>query len=195
MEVKDEVKKVYAKTRKDWRKWLEKNQTSETCVWLIIYRKSSDKPSIYYEEAVEEALCFGWIDSIAKKRDEESRFQYFAKRKPKSNWSKTNRERAERMIKEGFMTPTGQAMIDLAKKSGTWTALNDIQNSVIPPDLQRMFDKNKKAFINFSAFTPSSKRIILEWISNAKRTVTRQQRIKQTVGLAEKNIKANHYRQ
>jgi uncharacterized protein YdeI (YjbR/CyaY-like superfamily) len=162
---------------------------------LIIYHKSSSTPSIYYDEAVEEAICFGWIDSTAYKRDDESKYQFFAVRKPKSNWSKLNRERAGRMIKDKQMKPAGQATIDLAKKSGTWTALADVQNSIVPPDLKKAFGKNKKAFKNFNAFPPSSKRIILEWILNAKRVETRQRRIEQTVELAAKNVRANHYRQ
>lgn len=172
-----------------------KNHSSEKSVWLIIYHKSSSIPSVYYEEAVEEALCFGWIDSIAHKRDEESKYQFFAVRKTKSNWSKANRERAERMIAEKKMMPAGQAMIDLAKKTGAWTALVDVQNSVIPADLQKLFNRNKTALKNFNAFPPSSKRIILEWILTAKKPETRQQRIEETVKLAQKNIKANHYRQ
>ncbi len=195
LKTKDGIKTFYAKTRKDWRKWLEKNYQSEKSVWLIIYHKKSETKSVYYDEAVEEAICFGWIDSVAHKRDEESKYQFFAQRKPKSNWSKLNRERANEMVKQGLMTATGQAMIDLAKKTGTWTALVDVQNSVIPPDLQKLLDKNKTALINFQAFPPSSKRIILEWILNAKKAETRQQRIEQTVELAGKNIKANHYRQ
>jgi uncharacterized protein YdeI (YjbR/CyaY-like superfamily) len=195
MELKDEKKTVYAKTRKEWRKWLEKNHHNEKSVWLIIYHKQSEKPSVYYDEAVEEALCFGWVDSKANKRDTESSFLYFAQRKPKSNWSKANRERVEKLLSQGLMMPAGQAMVDLAKKSGTWTALVDVQNSVVPPDLQKLFDKNKTAFKNFQAFASSSKRIILEWILNAKRPETRTQRIKQTVELAAKNIKANHYQQ
>lgn len=195
MELHNNIKTVHAKTRKAWRVWLEKNHASEKSVWLIIYHKDSTTPSVYYEEAVEEAICFGWIDSIAHKRDAESKYQFFAVRKPKSNWSKANRERAEKMIAEKKMKPAGQAMIDLAKKSGAWTALVDVQNSVIPPDLQKAFDKNKTALKNFMAFPPSSKRIILEWIMNAKKPETRQQRIEQTVSLAAKNIKANHYRQ
>jgi uncharacterized protein YdeI (YjbR/CyaY-like superfamily) len=193
MELKDDKKTVYAKTRKEWRKWLEKNHSKEKSVWLIIYHKQSETPSVYYDEAVEEALCFGWVDSKANKRDTESSFLYFAQRKPKSNWSKANRERVEKLVNQGLMRPAGQAMIDLAKKSGSWTALVDVQNSVIPPDLQKHFDKNKTAFKNFQAFAPSSKRIILEWILNAKKPETRIQRIKQVVELAAKNIKANHY--
>lgn len=186
---------LYAKTRKDWRKWLEKNYQEKNAVWLIIYHKGSGTPSATYDEAVEEAICFGWIDSIAHKRDGESRYQFFAQRKPKSNWSRANRARAEQMIAAGLMMPSGQAMIDLAKTSGTWDALTDVQNAVIPDDLQQLLDQNKTAKANFLAFPPSSKRIILEWILNAKKPETRQKRIKETVDLATNNIKANHYRQ
>jgi uncharacterized protein YdeI (YjbR/CyaY-like superfamily) len=195
MELHNEIKTVQAKTRKEWRKWLEKNHHSERSVWLIIYHKGSDTKSIYYDEAVEEAICFGWIDSIAHKRDEESKYQFFAQRKPKSNWSKANRERAEKMLEQGQMTPSGQELIHLAKKTGTWEALVDVQNSVIPDDLQKLLNKNKTALKNFLAFQPSSKRIILEWILNAKKGETRQKRMEETVRLAADNIKANHYRQ
>ncbi|PWU00327.1 MAG: hypothetical protein C5B52_09185 [Bacteroidetes bacterium] len=195
MELHNGIKTFHATSRKEWRKWLQKNSQLEKSVWLIIFHKTSERKSVYYEEAVEEAICFGWIDSIGHKRDGESKYQFFAQRKPKSNWSKLNRERAEKMIAKKLMTPAGQALIDLAKKNGTWEALVDVQNSVIPQDLQKLFDKNNAAFINFQAFPPSSKRIILEWILNAKKPETRLQRIRQTVELASKNIKANHYRQ
>ncbi len=195
MELHNDIKTFYARTRKEWRKWLNKNSQIEKSVWLIIYHKGSKTKSVYYNEAVEEAICFGWIDSIAHKRDEESKYQFFAQRKPKSNWSKANRERAEKMLEQGQMTQRGQKLIDLAKKTGTWEALIDVQNSVIPDDLQNQLNKNKKALKNFLAFTPSSKRIILEWILNAKKNETRQKRIEETVRLATDNIKANHYRQ
>jgi uncharacterized protein YdeI (YjbR/CyaY-like superfamily) len=195
MELHKGIKAFYAGNRKEWRTWLTKNHKTEKSVWLIIFHKSSATPSVYYDEAVEEALCFGWIDSIAHKRNAESKYQFFAVRKPKSNWSKANRERVEKMMKAKQMKPAGQAMIDLAKKTGTWTALIEVQNSIIPPDLQKAFNKNKVAFKNFNAFAPSSKRIILEWILNARKAETRQKRIEQTVTLAAKNLKANHYRQ
>jgi len=195
MELHNEINTFHAKTRKEWRKWLEKNSQTDKSVWLIIYHKTSDTKSVYYEEAVEEAICFGWIDSIAHKRDEESKYQFFAVRKPKSNWSKANRERAVKMIEQGLMTSSGQRLIDLAKQTGTWEALVDVQNSVIPDDLQALLNKNKTALKNFLAFPPSSKRIILEWILNAKKPETRQKRIEETVKLAKDNIKANHYRQ
>lgn len=195
METHKNIKAVSAKTRKEWRNWLAKNGQTEKSVWLIIYHKRSNIKSVYYEEAVEEAICFGWIDSIAHKRDEHSRYQFFAQRKPRSNWSKANRERAKEMIKAKLMTPNGQAMIDLAQKTGTWNALIDVENSVVPEDLQKLFNTNKTAFKNFQTFPPSSKRIILGWILTAKTPETRSKRINQAVELAAKNIKANHYRQ
>jgi uncharacterized protein YdeI (YjbR/CyaY-like superfamily) len=195
MELNNNIKTFYAKTRKQWRVWLQNNHTIEKSVWLIIYKKESKTPSVYYPEAVDEALCFGWIDSKPNKRDEESYYQFFSKRNPKSNWSKANRERVEKLMEQGLITPSGHAMIDLAKKTGTWEALVEVQNSIIPEDLQKSFNKNKIAFKNFSAFPTSSKRIILEWILNAKKPETRQKRVEETIELAAKNIKANHYRQ
>ena len=174
---------------------MEKNHQSEKSVWLIIYNKKSTTSSCKYEEAVEEALCFGWIDSIAKKRDAESSFQYFSVRKPKSNWSKSNRDRVEKLTALGLITEHGQKMIDLAKQTGTWEALVDVQNLVIPDDLQLLLNKNKKALNYFLAFSPSSRRGILEWILNAKKAETRLKRIEETVKLAADNIKANQYRQ
>lgn len=195
MELHNGINTFYAKSRKEWRNWLEKNNQTEKSVWLIIYHKGSTTKSVNYPEAVEEAICFGWIDSIAHHRDDESKYQFFAQRKPKSNWSKANRERAEKMSMQGLMTPSGQKTIEFAKKSGTWEALVDVQNSVIPDDLQQQLEQHHSALKNFLAFPPSSKRIILEWIFNAKKPETRQKRIEETVRLAADNIKANHYRQ
>ncbi len=195
MELHQEIKTVKAESRKDRREWLAQNHQSEKSVWLIIFHKRSNNKSIYYDEAVEEDICFGWIDSIAHKRDHESKYQFFAHRKPKSNWSKSNRERAENMLELGRMTPNGQKLIDLAKTTGTWEALIDVQNSIIPADLKFHLNQNQLALKNFQAFSPSSKRIILELILNAKKNETRQKRIEETVRLAAENIKANHYRQ
>jgi len=195
MELKDGIKTFYARSQKEWRKWLEKNHQSEKSVWLIIYKKESGKHSVYYTEAVDEALCFGWIDSKPNKRDAESYYQFFAKRNPKSNWSKINKAKIARLSAKGLITKAGIEAIETAKRSGTWTALDKVEAMTIPEDLQKAFDKNKTAFMYFDKFPPSSKRIILEWILNAKRTETRQQRITTTVELATKNIRANHYRQ
>jgi len=192
METKNGIPAFYAKSGKEWRKWLTKHGQTETAVWLILYHKKSNTSSVYYDASIEEALCFGWIDNKAIKRDEDSFYLLFKPRTAKSNWSKVNRARAEKMISKGLMMPAGQALIDLAKETGTWEQLATAQNNIIPADLQRLFNKNKTAFNNFQAFAPSSKRFILEWILKAKKPETRQSRIAQTVSLAANNIKANH---
>jgi len=121
MESKDGKPAIYAKTREDWRNWLEQNSQTEKSVWLILHHKKSNIPSINIIEATEEALCFGWIDSLAKKRDAESYYLTFTPRNPKrSKWSQPNIERAEKLIKEGRMTEYGQRLIDIAKDSGQW---------------------------------------------------------------------------
>ncbi len=190
-----QIQTFYAKDAKAWRKWLQKNHAKEMSVWLIIYKKESGKPSVYYKEAVDEALCFGWIDSKPNKRDDESYYQFFAKRNPKSNWSTVNKTKVEKLIKEKRMAKAGLEAIEAAKQNGTWNALDEVDNSIVPEDLTKALLKNKIAQQNFEAFPKSSKKIILEWIHNAKKEETRLKRIKETVSLAAKNIKANHYRQ
>ncbi len=194
MEIYQGTQTFHARTRNEWRKWLEKNHQSEKSVWLIIYKKESDTPSVYYPEAVDEALCFGWIDSKPNKRDNTSYYQFFAKRNPKSNWSKVNKEKAAKLIEQGLMQRAGLEMIEIAKQKGTWTALDEVENINLPADLHAQFSKNKTAFDNWENFPRSSKRGILEWIMNAKKPETRQKRIEETVSLAEKNMKAKHYR-
>jgi uncharacterized protein YdeI (YjbR/CyaY-like superfamily) len=174
--------------RSGWRKWLATNHTSTEAVCLIVFHKKSKTPNITYDESVEEALCYGWIDNKGMKRDEESMYLQFTPRKESSNWSKLNRERSEKMIRAGLMTMAGQVFIDIAKKSGKWDA--SLEADVIPPDLQKVFDKKRKAFENFQSFPPSSKRLIIQWIMDAKKLETRQQRIEKTVTLAAQNIRA-----
>ncbi len=121
METKDGKQAVYAITRVAWRKWLEQNSQNEKSVWLILYHKKSKVRSVNLNDATEEALCFGWIDSLCKKRDAESFYLTFTPRNPKkSKWSKPNIERAERMIEQGLMTEQGQHLIDIAKQTGKW---------------------------------------------------------------------------
>ena len=192
MELKNNMKTFQAKTRNEWRKWLEKHHRSEDSVWLIIYKKDSEIPSVYYPEAVEEALCFGWIDSKAIKRDNKSHYQFFTKRNPKSNWSKINKEKAAKLIEQGLISEAGLNLIEIAKQSGTWAALDEVENITIPDDLQLLFKKNKLAFTNWEQFPSSSRKRILQWILNAKRPETRQKRIEETVKLAKQNLRANH---
>jgi uncharacterized protein YdeI (YjbR/CyaY-like superfamily) len=193
MEVYNNIPAYHAPTRKEWRTWLKKNHQTQKSVWLIIYKKASKTPSVYYPEAVEEALCFGWIDSKPNKRDAESYYLFFARRKPKSNWSKINKDRVARLIKENQMQPAGLEMIRIAKETGTWTALDEVDRITLPADLKTRFARNKTAFNNWENFPPSTRRGILEWILNAKKPETRQKRIEETVTLAAKNIRANSY--
>lgn len=191
MQLYKNIKTFYAKDIFAWRAWLQKNGEQENSVWLIIYKKQSGTPSIYYSEAVDEALCFGWIDSTPNKRDENSYYQFFAKRNPKSNWSKVNKLKVEKLITEGRMAAQGMKMIELAKQKGTWDALNEVDEIIIPDDLQQALTANKTAKQFFEAFSRSSKRGILEWVLNAKKPETRKKRIAETVALAANNLRAN----
>jgi len=194
MELKNGIPTFYAKNQQAWRNWLKKNHQQEKSVWLIIYKKNSGIPSVYYPEAVDEALCFGWIDSKPNKRDDESYYQFFAQRNPKSKWSKVNRDKVERLMAAGKIATAGLAAITTAQQNGTWNALDDVEAINIPEDLSALFKKNKIAWENFNAFSRSSKRGILEWILNAKKAETRTKRLEETVRLASENIKANHPR-
>lgn len=181
-----------AATTTEWRDWLAAHsQPGEDGneVWLVIYHKDSGTPSIRYHEAIEHALCFGWIDSHARSNDANSSMLRFTPRNPRSTWSAVNRERAARMIEQGLMTTYGQALIDLAKAKGTWEVRADDESAAA---LQELLQANPVAQGNFEKFPPSSKRLILEWIASAKKPETRQRRIAHTVELAASNIRANH---
>lgn len=191
MELKDGTETFYASLRAAWRDWLATNHQTKKAVWLIIYRKESKIESVYYPEAVDEALCFGWIDSKANKRDSQSYYQFFSQRNPKSNWSKINKDKVAKLIKADLMTPAGLAMIDLAKNTGTWDALNDVDAVKEPDDLMNLLIQNPIALLNWNNFAKSARRGILEWILNAKKPETRSKRIEETVALAAQNIKAN----
>jgi uncharacterized protein YdeI (YjbR/CyaY-like superfamily) len=187
------VKTFYAESKTAFRNWLIENHIAETNLWLIIYKKDSGTPSITYDQAVDEALCFGWVDSSINKRDDDSFFQYFAKRNPKSNWSRVNKLKVEKLISEGLMTELGIKMIDLAKQTGTWIALDDVENLINPLDLQESLDQNPLAKEYFELFPRSVKRGILEWLMNAKQTETRLKRIAEIVTKAERNERANQF--
>src|ERR1043165_7521993 len=138
-----ELKSFYAKNREAWRNWLQKNHAKQPGVWLIYYKKSSGKSRVAYDEAVEEALCFGWIDSIMKPIDEEKFMQKFTPRKTKSVWSALNKRRVEQLIANGLMTDAGLAIIETGKKNGSWTKLDHVESFIIPADLKKIFSKNK----------------------------------------------------
>lgn len=190
---KQEYKTTHPKTRSDWRKWLEKNHAISPGVWMIYYKKETGRRKFDMAEAVEEALCFGWIDSVAQKIDDERSMQKFTPRKPKSVWSKINKQRIEKLIEQKLMTPPGFVKIEQAKENGSWDILNSsdlhTDNNSIPADLEKALSKNKKALANFLAFPPSYRKRFLFWIDSAKTPATKAGRIKQTLLMAAANKK------
>jgi uncharacterized protein YdeI (YjbR/CyaY-like superfamily) len=189
-----EIEIFYPENRQEWRAWLEKNYELKQSVWLIYYKKKSGKPTVSYDEAVEEALCFGWIDSKAKPIDEEKFMQFFTKRKPASAWSKINKERVQRLLQQGLMIKAGQDSIDLAKQNGSWTVLDDVEELIIPDDLHAEWKNKPSAQAYFLSLSRSDKRNILQWLVLAKRPETRQKRISEIVELAEQKQKPKQFR-
>lgn len=178
----------------EWRNWLIKNHKSQQSIWLIYYKKDAGKPSIAYSEAVDEALCFGWIDSKSKPIDTNSYMQYFCQRKPNSVWSKVNKEKVNRLIKEGLMMQAGFDVIEHAKANGSWNILDDAEALIVPPDLEEKLKTNAVAKSYFENLSRSDKRNMLQWLVLAKRTATRQKRIEEIVTLAAQEEKPKQFR-
>ncbi|MBD1208777.1 MAG: YdeI/OmpD-associated family protein [Ignavibacteria bacterium] len=185
-----DYERFYAADRAEWRAWLAANHDVAKGVWLIYYKKQSGKPRVSYEESVEEALCFGWIDSVVNKIDEECYMQLFSPRKASSGWSRVNKERVERLLAAGLIETAGLQSIAIAKANGKWESLDEVEKLTIPDDLQTALEQYPPALENFMAFSRSVKRGILEWIHNAKRPETRMKRVLETAQLAAQNIKA-----
>ncbi|MFN8444727.1 MAG: YdeI/OmpD-associated family protein [Caldilineaceae bacterium] len=185
---------IHPLTRAEWRAWLEANHALSPGVWLISYKKASGKARFEYEDAVEEALSFGWVDSRPNKLDDEQAMLWFAPRKPGSGWSKPNKERVEKLIALQLMAPAGLAKVEAAKQDGSWNALDGVEALEIPADLATALANYPTATEYFTAFPRSVKRGILEWISNAKTAETRAKRIEETARLAAENLRANQWR-
>lgn len=188
-----ELPELYFKTDAEWRKWLVENHDAVKGVYLIFYKVNSEMPSMRWEEAVKVALCFGWIDSTVKKLDDERRRQYFCPRNVKSVWSKLNKNYIKELSQNDLMHKSGLAKIKIAKKNGSWTALDDVENLVIPQELQIAFNKNTIAFQNYIKFAPSYRKSYLYWLNQAKRPQTRVNRIEQIIQFCEKNIKSRGF--
>lgn len=191
----DNSERVQVESRGEWRAWLTQNYTRRDGIWLVTFKKHCGDRYVSYDDIVEEALCFGWIDSLGRKLDEERTMLWISPRKPGSNWSKLNKDRVEKLIAAGLMTPAGLEKIEAAQQDGTWTALDEVEAQVIPADLESALARYNLARQNFEAFPRSVKRGILEWIGNAKQPQTRAKRIEETARLAEDNIRANQWRQ
>jgi uncharacterized protein YdeI (YjbR/CyaY-like superfamily) len=178
-------------TRAEWRRWLEQNHTRAQGVWLISSKKATGKPRVEYDEAAQEALCFGWIDSKERKLDDERTMLWFTARKSGTGWAKSNKERVERLIAAGLMTEAGMAKIRAAQQDGSWNALDAVEALEIPPDLADALAAHPPAQANFEAFSRSAKRSILVWITSAKTPATRAKRVEETARQAAENIRAN----
>lgn len=174
---KQEIEQFYPETKQHWRKWLEKNHIRKDAVWLIYYKKNAGSPTINWTDAVDEALCFGWIDSKAETIDKDTFRQYFCKRKPNSTWSKINKQKIETLTSKGLMAKAGFDVIDIAKQNGSWTILDEVEELIIPSELEKAFEnfQNSKDF--FSSLSKSKQKVLLQWIALAKTDTTRQRRI------------------
>lgn len=184
---------IHPHSRAEWRRWLEQHHERPEGVWLIFSKKGSGLPEVTYDEAVEEALCFGWVDSKPATIDDKRHGQWFAPRKAKSAWSKPNKERVERLVVQGLMRPAGQVKIDQARQDGSWDTLNDVDAMIMPPDLAEALAGYADAARHWEAFPPSAKKAILYWIGSAKRPETRQARVEETARLASENKRANQW--
>lgn len=170
--------------RAEWRSWLETHHANSSGIWLAVGKKGNPVTKLSYEDAVQEALCFGWIDSTVNRLDEHRLKQLFTPRKAGSTWARTNKERVDRPIAEGLMTPAGLAPIEAAKADGSWILLDDVEALVVPEDLASALHANPAAERGFHGLPDSQKKIALYWIQTAKRPETRARRISETVRAA-----------
>ena len=185
---------VHPLTLAQWHAWLAANHASSKGVWLVSFKKATGQPRIEYEQAVEEALCWGWIDSVARAVDDQRSMAWYSPRKKGSGWARTNKERLVRLEAEGRIQPAGRAIIDAAHADGSWTKLDDVENRTIPADLEAELGRYPLAAGHFEAFPSGEKRRILEWIAMAKTASTRAKRIEETARLAQDNVRANLWR-
>ena len=185
---RDDVPQLEVRTRADLRAWLEVNHASHGPVWLISYKKHHDD-YLAWDDIVEEVLCFGWIDSQARKLDADRSMLYLSPRKAGSNWSGINKRRIARLEKAGLMTAAGRAVIKRAKQDGTWTILDDVEALVIPDDLAALLDTDPEARANFEAYPKSAKMGFLWWIKSAKTEATRTKRLDGTLRAAQQDVR------
>ena len=176
--------KVQPKSRKDWRAWLKKHHATSSGVWLVFAKKHSRLPTVSYNDAVEEALCFGWIDGLMNPVDDTFYMQLFTPRTAKSRWAASNKKRVEKMIAAGLMTEAGMKMIELAKQTGTWNAFDAVDAMTVPPDFAQALRATSGAKRTFDAYTPGVKKQCLHYLNDAKRPETRAKRIAMIVEAA-----------
>jgi uncharacterized protein YdeI (YjbR/CyaY-like superfamily) len=187
---KEITNSLYAANRKEWRAWLQVNHDTAKSVWLIFPKKHTGRVSISYDESVGEAICFGWIDGIIRRLDDERCARKFMPRRARSKWSESNKKRAQKMIHEGMMTEAGLARVKDSKESGEWYKTPvDRRELVVPEFILKTLSKNKKALMNFDELANSYKRQYVGWVSSAKKEETRQRRIAEIISVLEQNKK------
>jgi uncharacterized protein YdeI (YjbR/CyaY-like superfamily) len=186
----DEAPHLHADDRATWRGWLEANHATARGVWLVTWRSRTGRVRLDYEAAMEEALCFGWVDSTGGKVDDERGRLYFAPRRPRSPWAASNKARVERLIDEGRMTPAGLAAIERAKADGSWGILDAVERLEVPDDLTTALDARPPAAANFAGFSPSARKMALGWVALARRPETRAERIRKIAEAAARNERA-----
>jgi uncharacterized protein YdeI (YjbR/CyaY-like superfamily) len=191
--VSESYERVQVDSRAGWREWLAANAATAPGIWAVTWKKAAAGPSVAYEELVEEALCFGWIDSVRRTVDDGRSRLLFTPRRPGSGWSRPNKERIERLVAAGLMTPAGAALIEAAKADGSWASYDEIDAMVEPDDLRAALDASPGARANWDAFPPSARRAILGWISQARRSETRARRVTETVTRAARGERANEW--
>lgn len=179
--MKEDILTFYPKTKQEWRQWLIDHHQSEEAVWLLSYKKKTGKPCVAWSDVVDEALCFGWIDGMRKSVDEQSFVQFVCKRKPKSGWSKINKEKIERLIADGLMTEAGFKSIEVAKQNGSWKLLDEVEELTVPQELAKAFEANPKADAFFNTLSKSVKKMMLHWVVSAKRPETKLNRVTEIV--------------
>lgn len=187
----EERPELYFPRDVEWREWLQQyHDQYPQGVYLIFYKLEMQIPTMRWEEAVRVALCFGWIDSTVKSLGGGKRRQYFCQRNPKSTWSKLNKTYIKELHKAGLMHESGLQVVALAKESGTWSAMDDVEKGIVPDDLQKAFDAHPEAFENYQNFSPGYRKSYLSWLNSAKRQATRDNRIAEIISLCEANQKS-----
>jgi uncharacterized protein YdeI (YjbR/CyaY-like superfamily) len=192
--VSDDDDRVQPDSVEAWRAWLAEHHGRRTGVWLVTWRAGSTGPKISYEESVEQALCFGWVDSKGRALDAARTMLWFAPRKPRSGWSRPNKQRVAKLLAAGLMAPAGLAVVEAARADGSWTLLDAVEDLVVPDDLAAAFDAHPPAREHWEAFPRSVKRGVLEWIVQARRPETRARRVAETAEKASRNERANQWR-
>ena len=191
--MQEEVTIFYPTSVMAWRQWLEKNHLLKQSVWLVFYNKNSKKKSVSWSDAVDVALCYGWIDSKKIKIDPERSHQFFSKRKAKSTWSKINKDKVAKFVAEGVMTEAGLQAIEIAKENGSWIVLDDVEELTIPKDLEKALKKKPASKVFFLSLSKSVRKAMLQWLVLAKRPETRQKRIAEISELASKKMKPKQF--